>query len=94
MGNLKTIEDGTREAETAQLMANLGRSARVALALDDAFEGDPSDVPLASFVALRESRRSGAAILSFVNALSARDFASAPSAHAAGARMAAGPARS
>ena len=30
MGNLKTIEDGTREAETAQLMADLGRFARAA----------------------------------------------------------------
>jgi ATP-dependent helicase/nuclease subunit A len=56
-----------------------GKAAAEALAMPD--EDFPHE-PTADFVALRESRRSGARILSFVNAFAARDFAEgrAPSA--------------
>lgn len=48
-----------------------GRAAGEALALSSS--AWPED-PIADFVALRESRRSGARVLSFVNAFASRDF--------------------
>ena len=77
VGDRKQSIYGFRGADVAvfsRIAAELaGRAAGEALALpESAWEGSAE---IADFVALRESRRSGAAILSFVNAFSERDFA-------------------
>ena len=77
VGDRKQSIYGFRGADVAvfsHIAAELaGRAAGEALALpESAWEGSAE---IADFVALRESRRSGAAILSFVNAFSERDFA-------------------
>jgi ATP-dependent helicase/nuclease subunit A len=78
VGDRKQSIYGFRGADVAvfsRIAAELaGRAAGEALALPEAAWSDVE--PVADFVALRESRRSGEAILHFVNAFSARDFAS------------------
>jgi ATP-dependent helicase/nuclease subunit A len=77
VGDRKQSIYGFRGADVAvfsRIAAELaGPAAGVALALPEAAWKDVE--PVADFVALRESRRSGAAILEFVNAFSSRDFA-------------------
>lgn len=77
VGDRKQSIYGFRGADVAvfsRIAAELsGRAAGEALALPEAAWIDVE--PVADFVALRESRRSGEAILEFVNAFSARDFA-------------------
>jgi ATP-dependent helicase/nuclease subunit A len=75
VGDRKQSIYGFRGADVAvfsSICAELcGAAAARALAMpDDHFPGPP----VADFVALRESRRSGAAILDFVNAFSEHDF--------------------
>ncbi|APR81704.1 Hypothetical protein A7982_07053 [Minicystis rosea] len=78
VGDRKQSIYGFRGADVAvfsRIAAELaGRAAGEALALPESAWIDVE--PVADFVALRESRRSGDAILAFVNAFSARDFAS------------------
>ena len=75
VGDRKQSIYGFRGADVAvfsSICAELcGADAARALAMPDAIWPEP---PLADFVALRESRRSGAAILDFVNAFSEHDF--------------------
>ncbi|MFT3775745.1 MAG: UvrD-helicase domain-containing protein [Minicystis sp.] len=77
VGDRKQSIYGFRGADVAvfsRIAAELsGRAAGEALTLPEAAWIDVE--PVADFVALRESRRSGEAILSFVNAFSERDFA-------------------
>ncbi len=77
VGDRKQSIYGFRGADVAvssRIAAELaGRAAGIALALPEAAWA--STTPVADFAALRESRRSGAAILAFVNAFAARDFA-------------------
>ena len=77
VGDRKQSIYGFRGADVAvfsRIAAELaGRAAGEALALPEATWAEVE--PLADFVALRESRRSGEAILDFVNAFSSRDFA-------------------
>jgi ATP-dependent helicase/nuclease subunit A len=78
VGDRKQSIYGFRGADVAvfsRIAAELaGRPAGEALSLpESAWSGVD---PIADFVALRESRRSGEAILAFVNAFSERDFAS------------------
>ncbi len=76
VGDRKQSIYGFRGADVAvfsRIAAELaGRAAAVALALPEG--AVPEGPARASFVALRESRRSGAAILDFVNAFAERDF--------------------
>ncbi len=81
VGDRKQSIYGFRGADVAvfaRMAADLaGRAAGEALALPLSLHERSYDAerePLADFVALRESRRSGPAILSFVNAFSSRDF--------------------
>jgi ATP-dependent helicase/nuclease subunit A len=75
VGDRKQSIYGFRGADVsvfARVCAELaGRAAGEALSLPPALWADE---PLADFVALRESRRSGERVLAFVNAFSARDF--------------------
>lgn len=75
VGDRKQSIYGFRGADVAvfsSICAELcGAVAARALAMPEAIEPEP---PIADFVALRESRRSGAAILDFVNAFSEHDF--------------------
>jgi len=77
VGDRKQSIYGFRGADVAvssRIAAELaGRAAGVALSLPEAAWAGVT--PVADFAALRESRRSGAAILAFVNAFAARDFA-------------------
>lgn len=77
VGDRKQSIYGFRGADVAvfsRVAAELaGRAAGEALALPEATWAGVA--PVASFVALRESRRSGEAILDFVNVFSSRDFA-------------------
>jgi ATP-dependent helicase/nuclease subunit A len=77
VGDRKQSIYGFRGADVAvfsRIAAELcGRPAAEALALPEAAAHGSAEI--ADFVALRESRRSGAAILGFVNAFSERDFA-------------------
>jgi ATP-dependent helicase/nuclease subunit A len=75
VGDRKQSIYGFRGADVAvfaSICADLcGADASRALAMPDPID---SATPTADFVALRESRRSGAAILDFVNAFSGHDF--------------------
>ncbi len=75
VGDRKQSIYGFRGADVAvfsRVCAELaGRPAGLALAMPDE---DWPDAPIADFVALGESRRSGERILTFVNAFSSRDF--------------------
>src|SRR6185436_122456 len=77
VGDRKQSIYGFRGADVAvfaRIAAELtGAAAGEALSLPEAAWSGVE--PVADFVALRESRRSGAAILDFVNAFSSRDFA-------------------
>lgn len=77
VGDRKQSIYGFRGADVAvfsRIAAELcGRPAAEALALPEAAARGSAEI--ADFVALRESRRSGAEILAFVNAFSERDFA-------------------
>lgn len=77
VGDRKQSIYGFRGADVAvfsRVCAELaGRAAGEALALPDEIWID-AGAPVADFVALRESRRSSARVLAFVNAFSSRDF--------------------